>query len=566
MACTGLKPEAPHGMKKLTLALYQRLTGPLSAAGLILGALFWAAALTPSLIPRDGLLQGAIGGLCFAAGYALAVAILALWVWLGLPVLPKLLLKPLRVLSAIAAIIIMLAAAFKGDAWQDEVRLALDMPPTGGNWPFVLIIVGLLLIVVLMLAGRFFAALRDFVSAPLRRVLPARLAVLIAVVLASWVFWSIGNGVLLDALLRGLDSSYRRIDTLIPPEEAQPTDPMKAGSAVSLVHWEDLGRQGRLRVLSQPTAPEITAITGHEAKDPLQIYVGLNSAETPQERADLALAELKRTNAFSRKFLVIATPTGTGWVDPAAMIPLEVLTGGDVASVSVQYSYLPSWLTLFVDPAYGEETAGKVFDTVYGYWRSLPRDQRPRLFLFGLSLGSLNSDLATDAYALLGDPFEGALWVGPPFASRTWNQVTATRLKDSPAWLPQPRTPAVFRFFNAGDRSEIAAPNWGPVKIAYLQDPSDAITFFETGMWRREPDWMKAPRGAGVSPALTWYPGITFIQLAFDMMTATTVPKGRGHVYAARDYAAGWRALIQPDNFGDAEMQKLDDWMEGKGL
>ena len=52
------------------------------------------------------------------------------------------------------------------------------------------------------------------------------------------------------------------------------------------------------------------------------------------------------------------------------------------------------------------------------------------------------------------------------------------------------------------------------------------------------------------------------------MATGVRCPgtSGRGHVYAARDYAAGWRALIQPDNFGDAEMQKLDDWMEGKGL
>ena len=553
-------------MGKLGTALYHRLTGPFSAAGLILGSLFWTAALTPSLIPRDGLLQGAIGGLCFGAGYALAVAVIALWAWLGLPVLPKPALKPLRLVSALAALAIMIFAAFKGDGWQDEVRVALGMAPNGGSWPVILLGVGLLLITVLMLAGRFFAALRDLVSVPLRRVLPPRVAVLIAVAAASWIFWSIGNGVLLDALLRGLDSSYRRVDALIPPEEARPEDPMKAGSAASLVDWEDLGRQGRLRVLSQPTRAEITAITGREAKDPLQVYVGLNAADTTQQRADLALAELKRTGAFSRKLLVIATPTGTGWVDPASMIPLEVMSGGDIASVSVQYSYLPSWLTLFVDPAYGEETAEKVFDTVYGYWRTLPKDQRPRLFLFGLSLGSLNSDLATDAYALLGDPFEGALWAGPPFASRTWNQVTATRLKTSPAWLPQPRTPAVFRFFNAGDRSELAAPGWGPVKIAYLQYPSDAITFFETDMWRREPDWMKAPRGPGVSPALAWYPGISFIQLAFDMMTATTVPKGRGHVYAARDYAAGWRALIRPEDFGDAEMQKLDAWMEGKGL
>ena len=98
---------------------------------------------------------------------------------------------------------------------------------------------------------------------------------------------------------------------------------------------------------------------------------GLNSAETAEERAALALAEMQRTGAFDRSLLVIATPTGTGWVDPAAMLPLEIMHGGDVASVSVQYSYLPSWLSLLVQPEYGEETADAVFRAVYGHWRSL---------------------------------------------------------------------------------------------------------------------------------------------------------------------------------------------------
>lgn len=554
-------------MSKLASAIIQRFTSPLSALGLVIGALFWLAALTPSLIPRDGLLQGAIGGLCFGVGYGLAVGVVALWLWLGLPaIMRQPLLGRVRLVSGFAAFVLVLTAAFWADDWQNEVRKALAMPPVEAGWPFILISVGLALIVVLLLAGRFFAALRDLVSAPLRRVLPPRVAILAGSLVAAWVFWAIGNGFLLDAMLRGLDSSYRRVDALIPPEEAQPADPLKSGSAASLVNWEDLGREGRRRVLSQPSAAEITAITGRPAMEPLQIYVGLNAADTPQERAVLALAEMQRVGAFSRKLLVIATPTGTGWVDPAAMIPLEVMRGGDLASVSVQYSYLPSWLTLFVDPEYGQETAEAVFETVYGHWRSLPREQRPRLFLFGLSLGSLNSDLASDAYSVLGDPFEGALWVGPPFASRTWAQVTATRQKGSPAWLPLPRHKGVFRFFNADDRSEIEAAGWGPVKIAWLQYPSDAITFFETSMWLREPDWMKAPRGPGVSSALTWMPGISFIQLAFDMMTATIVPKGRGHVYAARDYAAGWKALTSPEGFGDVEMEKLNSWMEERGL
>lgn len=553
-------------MTKLGIALINRMASPFSAAGMVGGALFWLAALTPSLIPRNGLLQGAIAGLCFSAGYGLAAGGALLWVWLGLPAPGGALLGRLRRYAAAASLLLVVVAAFLAGGWQNDVYKALALPPVPAGWPFVLLGVGLALFLALLVIGRFFGVLRELYLAPMRRVLPPRAAILVAFVLAAWSFWAIGNGVLLDAILRGLDSTYRRVDALIPAHEDRPSDPLKTGSATSLLSWEDLGREGRRRVLSVPDSRDIAAVTSRPAEEPLRIYVGLNSAATPEERAALALAEMERVGAFSRKILVIATPTGTGWVDGAAMIPLEVMAGGDVATVSVQYSYLPSWLTLFVDPAYGEETAHAVFNAVYGHWRSLPRDTRPRLFLFGLSLGSLNSDLASDAYSLLGDPFEGAFWAGPPFASRTWPQITATRQPGSPAWLPQARNNAVFRFFTAQDRSQLQAPGWGPVKVLYLQYPSDPITFFETDMWRREPDWMKAPRGPDVSPNLRWFPVISFIQGAFDLMTATTVPKGRGHVFAGKDYAAGWQALIRPDGFGEPEMAKLVDLLDAQGL
>ena len=110
--------------------------------------------------------------------------------------------------------------------------------------------------------------------------------------------------------------------------------------------------------------------------------------ESVDARADLALAELLRIGAFERRLLVIATPTGTGWVDPAAMMPLEILHRGDVATVSVQYSYLPSWLSLLVEPTYGRETAGPSFVRSTGIGTPC-REDRPRFFLFGLSLGAL---------------------------------------------------------------------------------------------------------------------------------------------------------------------------------
>jgi uncharacterized membrane protein len=553
-------------MSKLTTSLIHRFTAPPSAAGLVLGALFWLAALTPSLIPREGLIQGAIAGLAFAAGYGLGAGLVMLWAWLGLPVTGKDLLRRARWLAVAAAALFVLAGALLARGWQNEIYQALGLPPVETVRPVTLLGAGLGVALVLIAAGRFFGALKDLFDAPLRRVLPPRAALLVASLLAAWSFWAIGNGFLLDAILRGLDSAYRTVDSLIPPEEERPEGALLSGSPASLLDWESLGRQGRRHVLETPAAADITAITGRPAREPLRVYVGANSAETVEERAALALAEMQRTGAFDRSLLVISTPTGTGWVDPAGILPVEIMHGGDVASVSVQYSYLPSWLSLLVQPEYGEETADAVFRTVYGHWRSLPKDRRPRLFLFGLSLGSLNSDLASNAYAVLGDPFEGAFWVGPPFASRTWNEVTATREQGSPQWLPAARNDGVFRFFTAVDKAQLAGGGWGPVRILYLQYPSDPIVFFEKTMWRRMPDWMGPPRAGDVSLGLTWLPGISFIQLIFDMMTATTVPKGRGHVYAAADYARGWQALSEPKGIGAAEMKKLEAWLDAKGL
>src|SRR5690606_23944785 len=58
----------------------------LSSPGLLVGTLFFAFSLTPSLLPRSALMQGIVSGISFAAGYALAVIGEALWGYLELPV------------------------------------------------------------------------------------------------------------------------------------------------------------------------------------------------------------------------------------------------------------------------------------------------------------------------------------------------------------------------------------------------------------------------------------------------------------------------------------------------
>ena len=78
-------------------------------------------------------------------------------------------------------------------------------------------------------------------------------------------------------------------------------------------------------VADGPDQSQIASVTGHAAKEPLRVYVGLGSADNPRARAQLALAELQRVGAFERANLVIATPTGTGWVDEESQHALEYL-------------------------------------------------------------------------------------------------------------------------------------------------------------------------------------------------------------------------------------------------
>lgn len=67
--------------------LFSRLALSLSTIGLLTGTLFFAASFTPSLIPRDYLLQGVLAGLAFGVGYLLGVLGVWLWTYLELPML-----------------------------------------------------------------------------------------------------------------------------------------------------------------------------------------------------------------------------------------------------------------------------------------------------------------------------------------------------------------------------------------------------------------------------------------------------------------------------------------------
>ncbi|AHE98965.1 alpha/beta hydrolase [Thioalkalivibrio paradoxus] len=534
-----------------------RLWRSLSATGLVVGVLFFAVSLTPSLVPRPFVLQALLSGIALAAGYGVGAFLRWLWGYVELPVprqrVQEILQWPLAALSLGVALVFLLQAT----AWQNSVRERMAMEPVEGVHLLGFGAAALLLFALLLLAARMFRFVARTLARRFSHVAPRKISNVLGVLIAVLLFWALIDGLVTRVVLGTFDASFQQLDALIEPETDPPQHAMTTGSEASLVPWQELGRQGRRFVAGGPAQQSLEGFFGTEVVVPVRVYVGLNAAETIDERVALALDELKRTSAFERSVLVIITPTGTGWVDPGAIDSLEYLHRGDVASVAVQYSYLPSWLTLLAQPEYGAETARELFQAIYRHWTDLPADQRPRLYLHGLSLGALNSQRSVDIWDIVGDPVHGALWSGPPFRSSTWRWVTDHRKPGTPAWLPRFRDGSVVRFSNQYVPPERFAADWGPLRIVYLQYASDPITFFEPESLFRAPEWMAEPRGPDVSPSLRWFPVVTLLQLAADIFAADKAPIGYGHRYATEHYIDAWREVSAPPNWTETGIQRL---------
>ncbi len=531
--------------------------GRLCRTGQVLGSLCFIASLTPSLVPRGYVAQGLLSGVCFAAGYLLGVALVALWRRLMLPEPGAGALQ--RWLRWIPWVCLLASAltVWWVRPWQESVRAVMSLPPQDEAHSLRLLLIAVLVFAVLLLVGRAFVWVARRSGVLARRVMPAPVARLLGIAVAAVLFFTIANGVLLQSALQVADASFRQADALIPPDVLAPTAAGTTGGPGSLVAWEQMGRAGRDFVRSGPDAEGIAAFTGRPAQQPIRVYAGLPAAGDARTRARLALHELQRQGGFERGTVVVITPTGTGWVDPAAVDSLEYLLHGDVASIAVQYSYLSSPLSLLVEPEYGEETSRLLFSEVYGYWRTLPAATRPRLYVHGLSLGAMNSERSINLFDMIDTPIDGALWSGPPFATRNWRKTTDERNAGSTEWLPVFRDSRSVRFMNQGGSPAAADAAWGRMRVVYLQYASDPITFFSPHDAWRQPDWMSEARAPDVSPAVRWYPLVSMLQLALDMLLADRTPMGYGHVFAPSHYVAGWQAVLGAGDWSAADTQRL---------
>jgi uncharacterized membrane protein len=525
--------------------------------GLLAATVLFCWSLTPSLLPRGYLVQGVVSGVLAAVGYGAGVLV----VWgirhLSTRPLPKASAVAWRRLAVVAAAAIAVFL-YQGSAWQRDIYrlMAIDPPPRFG-FPIVLL-VSAVTAAGLIGSVRLLRRAVHQVAAWLGRWIPAAAARLLAQLVVVALLVGVLNGVVVNGLFSVADGVFGTLNSETQPDVQPLRDPLRSGGPTSLMSWASLGNQGRTFVAGGPDAQQLAGFSGPDAEAPIRVYAGVESAPTSQERAALAVRELQRTGAFSRQVLCVITTTGTGWVNKQAVDPLEYMYAGDTALVSMQYSYLPSWISFLVDKERARAAGRDLFNQVYEVWSKLPREDRPRLLVFGESLGSFGAESAFSGSADIRNRTDGMLLVGPPSRNGLWNEIIADRDPGTRAVLPTYQQGATVRF--AADADDLRQPGeaGSSPRVVYLQHPSDPITWWSPALLLRRPDWLAEPRGSDVLPTMRWYPVVTFLQVTADMAFSTSVPPGHGHRYGATPVAA-WAAIAAPPGWSAERTAALTD-------
>ena len=538
------------------ISAVKRYVAKLNFLGLVVALLFYVFSMLPSLLPRTSLIQGLVTGISIISGYGIGVLFSHIVRWFTEYDVPAKY-KPFawKALAIIAPILIVVFGAL-GHIWHDEVRALVGLEGDGDLRLTIVLAVAILLAVVILAVSRAIRKFFRFLFRKIDLLLPRRVSYAISFIIVSFlIFWT-ATGVLANTFIAVANTIYGQRDTSIPEGYDQPSSSLRSGSPESLSTWDTLGFQGRKFVAGGPTVEDIAEFSGTKAIEPIRVYVGLQAAETAEDRAALAVEELRRTGAFDRDILIMANTTGSGWLEPASIDPIEYMYNGNTAIVSQQYSYLPSWISYLVDAETATEAGEALYDAVYAAWADLPPDSRPKIISYGLSLGSFGGQTPYSGINDLRLSVDGALFQGTPNFTRLWRNTTDNRDPGSPEWQPIYKDGRTVRFASTSEDIAKDQSTWAYPRVLYMQHASDPVVWFDFSLITEKPDWLNETRGPDVSPATRWYPIVTFVQLGIDQIMAAAVPVGHGHQYG-NTVAEGWAAVTNPPNWSQEQTEAL---------
>ena len=363
------------------------------------------------------------------------------------------------------------------------------------------------------------------------------------------IVYALTSQVLLKLGINFFTRHARKMNNRTAKGIVQPQVPERSGSPQSRSSWRAVGGQGRVFLGRGPSCADIEAVTGCAAMEPIRVYAGMpEEGQSLQSTADLVVEELHRTGAFDRAVILIATSTGSGWVDEWQVQPLEYLTRGNCATASMQYSFVPSSINFLTDLDVSEEAAVILFAMIRRAVDEIPEDRRPALFVCGESLGAYASQHVFSGIVDVLSRTDGALWVGTPAFTPMHAELTAIRHRGSPEVAPVVANGRHVRFVNVpenlwADVYGRELGDWNYPRVVYAQHPSDPVVWWNSELVWHKPDWISEKVDGDVSPHMQYTRGATYIQVLVDMPVAGTAPGGHGHTYH-EELIPLWEAIL----------------------
>lgn len=258
---------------------------------------------------------------------------------------------------------------------------------------------------------------------------------------------------------------------------------------------------------------------------PALVYGLLTEPGSLQARAARLVDRWVDADGLDRRAVVIAVPTGSGWVDAGTVDGVQRHFDGSAAVLALQYDDVPSWQAFVSSPDAAGDSAIAVLRAVDRRLAAVPPAQRPRVYLVGQSLGAVGADAARAWAARTGTHLDGTVLAGPPAGTVEALPACAPRVvlanRDDPvtvfgtALLWRPARPFADRNTAAGNTADRNTPDSNTAD----SNTADSST---AGRYTAD-DGDRRP----------WLPVVSMIGTLLDLPGALAVPIGHGHRYGA---------------------------------
>ncbi|MGC5256659.1 alpha/beta-hydrolase family protein [Gordonia sp. DT218] len=234
-------------------------------------------------------------------------------------------------------------------------------------------------------------------------------------------------------------------------------------------------------------------------RTPAGVIYGLDTGASLTSRSRDLATRWVDAGGLDLRAVVIAVPTGSGWIDSTAVAGYQDRFAGDVAILTIQYAQMPSWRAFVGDRSAAGRSAIALLHEVIDHTMTRPPDRRPQIRLYGQSLGAIGAE---EARVWAGDHRPGAV------AETLLAGVPGDAVGDGPGSGARRVVLA-----NASD----PIPRWSPSLIwRPAQQPRGTVV---VGRTVRHPPWL---------------PVVGFLQTSTDLLGSLDGAPGVGHRYGQK--------------------------------